>query len=166
LIFCKFHQVLNWFIFTQHKQYKHGTQPIITVTKVTAKQSITDQIHLSNNSWSKSKCLGVTLGSAWALSINNDPISECKEWTSAWVAVRILELPPWTAPLLLVAPSKCHKRGNTCSTTCFCLREYTDLTKSTKKEKHFLLISNNQGFHVYHSLGKCWLQFDFLKICS
>jgi hypothetical protein len=83
VIFCKFHQVLNWFIFTQHKQYKHGTQPIITVTMVMAKQTITDQIHLSNNSWSKSKCLGVTLGSAWALSINNDPISEYKwKWTN------------------------------------------------------------------------------------
>lgn len=78
--------------------------------------------YLSIISCSSCRCRGVTLGSVVAFSRRAPPIWLCKEFTRVAVAVRMLELPPWTAPLLFVAPRRCHKRGNTCSTTCFCLR--------------------------------------------
>ena len=42
----------------------------------------------------------------------------------------MLELLPCTAPLELVAPRRCHNKGRTWSTTCFCFLLYTFTTSS------------------------------------
>ena len=88
----------------------------------------------SSMSWSICKCRGVTLMCEPAWSMRDCPIWLCRLCASCVVALRMLEPPPWmAAPLPVLAPSRCHSRGRTCSTTCFCLRAYTIGTKSTRE---------------------------------
>ena len=61
----------------------------------------------------------VTLDVVFALSSRLCPIQLYRVCTKALMAERRFPVPPGTAPLLGVLPSKCHNSGKTCKMTCF-----------------------------------------------
>ena len=86
------------------------------------------------NSLSNSRLRLDTLELFAARSINCSPICSYKFWMSLvmeWfsgVPLDELELP-------LMELSRVHRVGNTCSSTCFCLREYTCGIRSIKGDE-------------------------------